>query len=194
MTTMTNNMIEPVFTSFSVILLAVVFFAAGAAKIKATDTLEGVIGNFRLLPKNLVRPVALVLPPVEIAVAAALLLPATRVFGAVGAAALLLVFTIAISINLARGRREIDCGCFSSELKQNLSAWMVVRNLVLTACALWLVASAAGAYATIASPSWAAWLLGALGAGFAIVIYVTSATLLAIATLVAERRASTGNG
>lgn len=193
MTTMTT-IIEPVFTSFSVILLAVLFFSAGVAKIKAVDTLEGVIGNFRLLPKGLVRPIALVLPPVEIAITAALLLPATRAFGAVGAAGLLLVFTIAIAINLVRGRREIDCGCFSSELKQNLSAGLVARNVLLATCAFWLVASASGATAGTASPPWAAWLLGTLGAGFSIVIYLTSSTLSAVSAIAAERRASTRSG
>lgn len=102
-------MVEHIFISFSVILLAVVFLAAGIAKIRSVDTLEGVVQNFRILPARLARPFALVLPPTELAVAAALVAPATRTYGAIAATALLLVFMIAIAVNLARGRREIDC-------------------------------------------------------------------------------------
>ena len=68
-------MVEQIFITFSVVLLAVVFSAAGLAKIRSIDTLEGVVQNFRVLPTRLARPLALVLPPAEIAVAAALRLP-----------------------------------------------------------------------------------------------------------------------
>lgn len=71
-------MAEQIFISFSVILLAVVFLSAGVAKIRSVDTLEGVVQNFRVLPARLARPFALVLPPAEIAIAAALAVPATR--------------------------------------------------------------------------------------------------------------------
>jgi hypothetical protein len=36
-----------------------------------------------------------------------------------------------MGINLRRGRRHIDCGCFQSALKQTLSWVLVMRNLVL---------------------------------------------------------------
>ena len=36
-----------------------------------------------------------------------------------------------MAINLARGRIEIDCGCFQSTLRQRLSVALIVRNLLL---------------------------------------------------------------
>ena len=36
-----------------------------------------------------------------------------------------------MGINLRRGRRHIDCGCFQSALKQTLSWTLVMRNVVL---------------------------------------------------------------
>jgi hypothetical protein len=48
-----------------------------------------------------------------------------------GAAALLLLFALAMGINLRRGRRHIDCGCFQSALEQTLSWTLVMRNAVL---------------------------------------------------------------
>ena len=41
-----------------------------------------------------------------------------------------------MAINLARGRRNIDCGCFQSALKQRLSWVLVARNVVLAALLL----------------------------------------------------------
>lgn len=184
-------MIEQIFIPFSVCLLVVVFAAAGLAKIRAIDTLEGVIQNFRVLPSQWSRPLAFVLPPAEIAVAAALTVPATRASGAVAAAALLGVFTFAIAINLYRGRREIDCGCFSSELKQTISGWLVARNVVLMACAIGLTAELANSGRV--EPTWAAWLLGAAGVGLSALLYLTAITLASVAATAARRRAAAGN-
>jgi hypothetical protein len=62
--------------------------------------------------------------------------PAARRLGGCAAAAQLILFAAAIAINLRRGRSSIDCGCFSSRLRQRISAWMVARNLVLALLAL----------------------------------------------------------
>lgn len=182
-------MVESIFIAFSAVLLAVVFFTAGFAKMKSIDTLEGVVQNFRILPASLSRPFALLLPPTEIVVAASLIVPATRTVGAAVAAFLLLIFTIAIAINLARGRREIDCGCFSSHLKQNLNGWLLGRNLMLTGLAVGLAlvnAMAPGA----AWPPIVAWLLGAVAAGLTIFVYLTITTLATTAEAAAQRRAA----
>jgi hypothetical protein len=47
-----------------------------------------------------------------------------------------------MTINLARGRTEIDCGCFKSGFSQTISGWLVGRKLLLAAGAalLWLPA------------------------------------------------------
>jgi hypothetical protein len=44
---------------------------------------------------------------------------------------LLILFAAAMAINIGRGRRNIDCGCFQSALRQNLSLTLVARNLGL---------------------------------------------------------------
>ena len=53
---------------------------------------------------------------------------------AVAAAALLILFAVAMGINIRRGRRHIDCGCFQSALKQTLSWILVARNAGLACC------------------------------------------------------------
>jgi len=92
---------------------------------------QGVVANYRLLPDAMVAPAAHLIPPVELLLGATLLLGLAFPGPELGAAALLLLFALAMGINLRRGRRHIDCGCFQSALKQTLSWTLVMRNVVL---------------------------------------------------------------
>lgn len=126
-------------------LLSLVFGAAAAGKFLAYGAWPGVVANFRVLPRALVTPVAWSLPPLEGAIALALPVDALRSVAAAAAAALLVVFAAALAVNLARGRRHIDCGCFRSDLRQDLSPALLVRNALLAGAALALVPG--GSYA-----------------------------------------------
>jgi hypothetical protein len=141
------------------LLIAMVFAAAALSKLWAWRELPGVVHNFRLLPSVLVVPVALVLPPLEIAIAAGLLMPGARSPAAACAALLFVVFAAALAMNLHRGRRQIDCGCFRSDLKQPISLAVVLRNLLLAVAALPLIP--AGAMMRLSPPAWAVAASGA---------------------------------
>jgi Methylamine utilisation protein MauE len=122
-----------------VLVLAGVFGAAALAKLRALDAFVGVVHNYRLVPEPLERWVAYGLPVIELAIAVCVLVPAARAPAALAAAALLALFAGAMAINLGRGRRDIDCGCFATVLRQRLSWPLVVRNLLLAALALLVV-------------------------------------------------------
>ncbi|HEY0267506.1 MAG TPA: MauE/DoxX family redox-associated membrane protein [Rhizomicrobium sp.] len=113
-----------------------VFATAAAGKMRHWRFLEGVIANYRLLPGALVRPVAMALPPVELALGAALLLGVAAREAAMAGALLLLLFAAAMAVNIARGRSHIDCGCHRSVLRQTLSRALVGRNIALAAMLL----------------------------------------------------------
>ena len=121
-------------------VLASVFGAAGMTKLRALEVFAGVVGNYRLLPEVMVRPVAYALPVVELIAALGLLVPASRPLAAAMVVLLLLAFAAAMAVNLRRGRDHIDCGCFTSLLKQRISRALVARNLVMAAAGLALVA------------------------------------------------------
>jgi hypothetical protein len=112
-------------------LVALVFAAAALGKMRHWAVLRGVVANYRLLPDLLVAPLAYALPPVEAIVAAALMVGPMSPWPEAAAAALLLAFAAAMGVNLMRGRRDIDCGCFQSALKQSLSWRLVARNVLL---------------------------------------------------------------
>ena len=127
------------------LVLAAIFGVAAVTKLRAPDVFAGVVENYRLLPRGLVRPVALALPPVEFTAALGLLVPATRPLAAAAAVLLLLVFAAAMAVNLGRGRSDIDCGCFVGLLRQRISWALVARNLLLAAGGLPLVVAGDGA-------------------------------------------------
>ena len=136
--------VDPAFAMLALLLLAVVFATAAVAKLREPGVFAGVVEQYDLLPLPLVRPFAYALPVVELAAALGLLLPVTRAPAAAVLVLLLLGFAAAMAINLARGRSDIDCGCFIGVQKQRISWTLVVRNLVLAGFGLLLLTEAGG--------------------------------------------------
>jgi uncharacterized membrane protein YphA (DoxX/SURF4 family) len=134
------------------LLLAMVFAVAGVAKLADREGSRQAIVDFGL-PSALAAPFGLLLPLAELAVAATLLPASTAWWGSLGALALLSVFVVGISINLARGRKP-DCHCFG-QLHSSPAGWKTLaRNGALAAVAgfvLWQGSDGAG-------PSAVAWV------------------------------------
>ena len=151
------------------LFVSMVFAAAGLTKVAAWQALPAVVQNFRILPGWLVLPASILLPPLEILIATGILLARTRMWAAALAAILFAVFGAALAINLYRGQRQIDCGCFRSDLRQPISAAVVLRNLMLVLCAL-VVLTGSGA-ATLSPFAWA------LASGGAITLFLCYASL-----------------
>ncbi len=122
--------------------LALTLLLGGAAWHKFADQTRfgATLRAYEVLPSWSVASATPLLPLIEALLALALLYPPTRRPAADGAVLLLLLYTTGISINLLRGRRNIDCGCFASSARVPLSGWLIVRNmaLVLATCALLL--------------------------------------------------------
>ena len=112
-------------------LVSLVFLTAAYGKFRHAVPFQGVVANYRLLPDAIVAPAAYLIPPVELLLGATLLLGFAFPWPELGAAALLLLFALAMGVNLRRGRRHIDCGCFQSALRQTLSWTLVARNVAL---------------------------------------------------------------
>ena len=123
--------IDPVLGWIAAAAAAAIFAGSGALKFYDLETFRGAVTNYRLLPQILEAPFAWIAPVVETAAALGLLLAPIRSSSALVLVILLSVFTGAIVINLARGRTDIDCGCFGPALRQRLSWWLLLRNGVL---------------------------------------------------------------
>jgi hypothetical protein len=169
-------------------LAALVFARAGALKLRDWSSLAGVVENYDLLPAFMAPPVAAVLPIVEITLAVALavsapfaaLWPAPWLAAVPAAAAgLLLVFALAMAINLARGRSHIDCGCGDARGRQPLSAGLVIRNLAMAA-ALILAAALAPEPARGGARDLAAAVIGLAAGGAAFLLYLCQEAFAAL--------------
>ena len=119
------------------LLLALVFAVAGVAKLADREGSRRAVVDFGV-PPILAAPLGLLLPLAELAVAVALIPPATALWGAWGALALLLLFVGGISFNLARGHKP-DCRCFG-QIHSSPAGWRtLLRNGVLAAVAGFVV-------------------------------------------------------
>lgn len=116
--------------------LALLFASAAAHKVRDRVRFQGTLAEYRLLPAWVVPTVAVLVIAVEGGIAASLVTRGGRLAGLMAAATVLVVYAGAIGINLARGRRDLDCGCAGPAVRRPISGWLVGRNLVLAALAL----------------------------------------------------------
>jgi len=107
-----------------------IFALAAYHAIREWTLFGGIVEQYRVAPPKLSLLAARVLPPLECVTAIALLLPPTSKVGAALGLCLMALFTGAITLNLARGRVAIDCGCGGAS-GQTLSSGLVLRNLVV---------------------------------------------------------------
>lgn len=128
-------MIDPVVELSLRLALSLLFAAAAWHKISDLRRFTATVRDYELLPATWASLAAWVLPIAEASIAAGLLYDPTRKAASAAAAAMLVLYAVAITVNLARGRREIDCGCFASSSRTPLSPWLLARNLVLAAAA-----------------------------------------------------------
>ena len=119
--------------------LASLFAVAAIHKVRDRDAFARTLRDYRLLPERLCGPLVPVLIGCEALLAGLLLAQGNRLEASLAASGVLAVYTAAIGINLARGRREIDCGCLGPGHRQPLSGWLLARNGLLLFAALLVV-------------------------------------------------------
>lgn len=130
-------MIDPLLPLVVSTALALLFFMAARHKLRDNRRFEAQLAAYQLVPESLLRVSAKTLPWLEMSLVFMLLIPFTRPLAASLAATLLVVYALAMAVNLQRGRSEIDCGC--GDTPQPLSWLLLVRNAVLASGAMMLV-------------------------------------------------------
>jgi hypothetical protein len=153
--------VSPMVGWTATLLIACLFATAAWHKLSGLAEFRGALSAYRLLPEWAVGSAAVLLVVLETGIAVALLV---RVEGAPLAASVLLgSYSVAMWVNLLRGRRWIDCGCGGPG--QPISYALLWRNLVLMSLCL------------LASPGPAS--LGALGVFTVIAAALTGLLLYA---------------
>jgi len=144
-----SRLLHPWLTVRVQIALGAVFVAAALPKLMDPPGFAEAVWNYRLAPAWLIHPAALVLPWLELLCGLALCLGLWARAAAAWLGTLLLVFTAALAINLAR-HHPVDCGCFhtqaaprSAEERVVDMRWAILRDLGLLALAAQILAAEA---------------------------------------------------
>lgn len=116
--------------------LALLLLVAAAHKLSNMAAFRSAAAGYEIVPRAAVRPFAVLVVLAELILASALVIPDTGAPAALGAGALLAVYTMAIGVNLVRGRRNIDCGCLGPAGARPLGPGLIVRNTILLGVAL----------------------------------------------------------
>jgi len=126
--------VDPVLLATLRAALALLLGAAALHKLRDRASFAAVLAEYRVLPGAALHVGVWLVPALEAGVAVALVLLGPS--GPAAAALLLALYGGAIALNLARGRRELDCGCLGPSLRQPISGSLVGRNALLVAAAL----------------------------------------------------------
>ena len=122
------------------LLTAGVFVVSGGAKLADRAGTRRAVTDFGV-PPRLVRPVAEGLPWAELGAAALVLIPPTAWWGALASLLLLASFTVAVSVNLGRGRTP-ECRCFGQLASSTVGPGTLIRNAIISLPVLFLVVAA----------------------------------------------------
>ena len=118
------------------IVLGLVFIAAGVLKL-----VEGPGWLKQAADMQVPRPVAIIVPYVEIVVGVLLAVQLFKPWPAVVAVVMLVAFSVVIVRRIRDGSRP-PCSCFGSRSKRPLGAYHLVRNMMFLAVAVVAVLAA----------------------------------------------------
>ena len=119
------------------LILAGVFIYSGYVKVQEPLQFAVAISGYKMVPENLIFPMAQSLPWVEIFLGLAILIGWKIRYFSAATAALLFFFIVVLAITISRGI-EANCGCFG--LDEKISPLTILRDSLFLIPALYLVA------------------------------------------------------
>lgn len=126
--------VDPLLRWLAATALALLFAGAAYGKLRDLRGFRYVLDAYELLPSSITGAVAVGLAVTELLLTIALCMPATWFISAWLAIGLLALYAGAMSVNLLRGRVEMNCGCMGANSTTGvLSPWLVLRNLCVMA-------------------------------------------------------------
>jgi uncharacterized membrane protein YphA (DoxX/SURF4 family) len=119
-----------VFFSALRVFLSLLLGTSALMKLVSASSFATTVRSYQILPEALAGLSATVLIVTEIALSAFLITGYQLRFALVGVAALILIFSIAIGINLLRHRTDLNCGCFGPA-GTKIGWGLIFRNLFI---------------------------------------------------------------
>jgi uncharacterized membrane protein YphA (DoxX/SURF4 family) len=126
---------SPPFIRLCRIAIGLVMIAAALGKIGDPAAFATQIHRYRLIPVGTENLLAIVLPWVELIAGLALVLGVRARSAAWLSSAMMVVFTLAVGLAVARGL-DIECGCFGTADATRVGGLKLAENLLLTGTAI----------------------------------------------------------
>jgi hypothetical protein len=126
---------------------AALLLASGLHKLLRQARTRDVVHEFAGVPRSLAPFAVWAAAAAELLAAGLLCTPAHRAAGAVLAALIWSAYLALILRSIARGRRDVDCGCTFGGARRPLGTYPVVRNMGLAAMAAAVALGSASAEA-----------------------------------------------
>ncbi len=120
---------------------AAVLIVAGLLKVRERVDFGNQIMSYDLVPQVAARLLGQILPFLEILGGLALLVAPTAGYVC---AVMFMAFAVAVTLNLARGRRDFQCGCFGPTGHRRIGFGHVVLNVALASSAFVVAVEAKG--------------------------------------------------
>jgi uncharacterized membrane protein YphA (DoxX/SURF4 family) len=134
---------------FVQLALGLIFVYSGFSKIMNMDAFLTIVRNYELLPADAEKIVAFSVPWIEFILGSFLLLGIIIKKSAIALSFLLIVFMIAMLVNIFRGN-DFSCGCFSLSLEKRSGTpamWWIVRDIgILLFCSILIINKRAFVY------------------------------------------------
>lgn len=127
--------LSPLFLLFARLCVGGVFIMSGVGKWLDRPGTEASMARYLFLPKGSGKFIAVVFPPLEIAIGLALIFGLLTRLAAFGSVLLFALFTTLIVYDLSRGKTA-SCHCFGKLSDDKLTPMAVVRNAALMALSL----------------------------------------------------------
>jgi hypothetical protein len=148
---------DPVVTAACSAAAALALMLSVAPKLRDLDRFHAAFDAYRLLPSAWTRAAALAFVAAEACAALLLVVLPLQPLSALAGLGVVGLATVAVCANLARGRRDIRCGCGSTADSMPLSGGLVVRNgALLAVLATAAVSAASGSPRALAPLDYAA--------------------------------------
>jgi len=110
------------------VLVGVVLAVSGFSKWMNLTWFAQTLLKYKMLPRAAVKILALLLPAVEVVLGLLVILKRQWLWPGYAAVLLFIFFSIAVVVNLVRGRTQLPCGCSGFRKKAKIGWRAIARN------------------------------------------------------------------
>ena len=151
-------LLSQVVTAAGIVFLASLCLLASWHKYSDLSEFRKIVEAYEILPLPMTSAAVWCLPAFELGCGIAILVPSTSSVASLAISGLFALYGIAMYSTILRGKVLEDCGCGGpARVKgqaQVLSAWHIIRNIVLVGLASWLASTNASVLQIVDLRTW----------------------------------------